>query len=86
MTSDYQTIKKLLTSNTLPSYDVFFQILNEASECLENEKTDYRVKDSIVVLGMVGGGISVKLCLRQGRSGNSCTIAIVLATAAIEVE
>ena len=44
MDSIFQKIKKLLTSNILPLYDNFFQLLNEASECLENEKTDYRVE------------------------------------------
>ncbi len=42
MNSDFQTIKNILTSSRLPFYDDFFQLLNEASECLENEKTDYR--------------------------------------------
>ena len=42
MDSIFQEIKNLLTSNSLPSYDVFFQILNETSECLEAEKTKYR--------------------------------------------
>ena len=46
MALEYQKINNILNSKTLPSYDVFFQILNEASECLENEKTAYRVKDS----------------------------------------
>ena len=45
MDSVFQTIKNILTSNTLPFYDVFFQHLNEASECLEAEKTDYRPAD-----------------------------------------
>ena len=43
MDSIYQKIKNTLTSGSLPSYDTFFQILNEASECLENEKTEYRM-------------------------------------------
>ena len=38
----FQEIKSLLTSNILPSYDVFFKLLNSASECLENEKNEYR--------------------------------------------
>ncbi len=38
----FQDIKNILTSASLPSYDRFFEILNDASECLENEKTDYR--------------------------------------------
>ena len=42
MSLSIQDIKQLLTSSSLPSYDVFFQLLNEASECLENEKTKYR--------------------------------------------
>lgn len=43
MDSVLQKIKSLLTSNILPLYDDFFQLLNGASECLENEKTDYRM-------------------------------------------
>ena len=43
MDSIYQKIKNTLASGSLPSYDSFFQILNEASECLENEKTEYRM-------------------------------------------
>ena len=46
MNSVFQTIKNILTSNTLPFYDVFFQHLNDASECLDAEKTDYRPVDS----------------------------------------
>lgn len=42
MDSVFQDIKTLLTSTRLPYYDVFFQILNDASECLEKEKTQYR--------------------------------------------
>ena len=42
MDSVFKEIKKLLTSRTLPSYDNFFQILNDASEFLESEKTEYR--------------------------------------------
>ena len=42
MDSTFQKIKNLLTSSSLPSYDYFFQLLSDASECLENEKTEYR--------------------------------------------
>ena len=42
MALDFQVIKNILTSSRLPSYDAFFDILNEASDCLEKEKTDYR--------------------------------------------
>ena len=42
MTSDFQTIKKILTSSTLPAYDDFFQVLNKASECLDSEDKAYR--------------------------------------------
>ena len=52
MDSEYKTIQKILTSNSLPSYDFFFQLLNEASECLEKEITDYRPAASD---GKVGG-------------------------------
>ena len=37
MDSVYQTIKTILTSNTLPTYDEFFDLLNQASDCLERE-------------------------------------------------
>lgn len=40
--SKFQKIKTILTSSKLPSYDDFFHLLNAASECLENEKTEYR--------------------------------------------
>ena len=43
MTLEFKDIKNFLTSSSLPGYDVFFQLLNEASECLENEKTTYRL-------------------------------------------
>lgn len=46
MALDFQKIKSILTSGSLPSYDYFFQLLNETSECLENEKTEYREKAS----------------------------------------
>ena len=46
MALDFQKIKNILTSGSLPSYDYFFQILNESSECLEKEKTDYRAQSS----------------------------------------
>ena len=46
MNSVYQQIKNILTSNTLPSYDDFFELLNDASEYLEKEKTQYRPKAS----------------------------------------
>ena len=46
MDSVYQTIKTILTSNTLPTYDEFFDLLNQASDCLEKEKTQYRQKAS----------------------------------------
>ena len=46
MALEFQKIKNILTSSSLPTYDDFFQILNAASECLENEKTAYRVKAS----------------------------------------
>ena len=42
MDSEFRKIKKILTSSKLPSYDDFFQMLNAASECLENEKAAYR--------------------------------------------
>ena len=42
MDSNFQKIKTILTSSKLPSYDDFFQLLNAATECLENEKTAYR--------------------------------------------
>lgn len=42
MDSLYIEIKNLLLSNTLPPYSDFFQLLEEASSCLENEKTKYR--------------------------------------------
>ncbi len=42
MESVYQTVKKILTSSVLPFYDSFFPLLNEASEILESEKTEYR--------------------------------------------
>lgn len=51
MDSVYQTIKNILTSSTLPFYDSFFQILNDATECLEAEKTAYRPLDSSGGLG-----------------------------------
>ena len=35
---------------------------------------------------MAVGVISVKLCLRQGRGGKGTAVAIILTTAAIEVE
>ena len=44
MALDFQKIKSILSSSGLPTYDNFFQILNAASDCLENEKTEYRVK------------------------------------------
>ena len=37
--SIYKKISDILSSNTLPVYDVFFELLNEVSELLENEKT-----------------------------------------------
>ncbi len=46
MDSVFETIKNILNSSMLPFYDDFFQILNEASECLESEKNDYRPADS----------------------------------------
>ena len=65
-------------------------LIRQCQQTFRNGETalivDTTVDVAIVALGMAGGGISVKLCLRQGRSGNSCTIAITLATAAIEVE
>ncbi len=51
MDSEFQTIKNILTSNTLPFYDNFFQLLNSASECLDSEKTDYRPAASDGSLG-----------------------------------
>ena len=42
MDSVYHDIKAFLTSTRLPSYDDFFQLLNYASELLENEKNGYR--------------------------------------------
>ena len=42
MALDFQKINNILTSGSLPSYDYFFQLLNETSECLENEKAEYR--------------------------------------------
>ena len=38
MDSNFQYIKKILTSSILPTYDDFFQILNEASEVLDAER------------------------------------------------
>lgn len=38
MDSIYQNIKKILTSSSLPTYDTFFEILNEASEVLDSER------------------------------------------------
>lgn len=38
MDFDFQPIKKILTSSILPSYDDFFEILNEASEVLDAER------------------------------------------------
>ena len=38
MDSIFQKIKKILTSSILPTYDTFFQILNEASEVLDSER------------------------------------------------
>ena len=52
MDSVFETIKNILTSSRLPAYDVFFQLLNDASECLENEKTNYRPQNSS---GEIGG-------------------------------
>ena len=52
MDSVFETIKNILTSSRLPAYDDFFQLLNDASECLENEKTDYRPLDNS---GGIGG-------------------------------
>ncbi len=46
MDSVFKTIQNILTSSRLPFYDDFFQLLNDASECLETEKTDYRPVDS----------------------------------------
>ena len=37
MDSNFQNIKKILTSSSLPTYDAFFEILNEASEVLDAE-------------------------------------------------
>lgn len=51
MDSEFQKIKKILTSSSLPAYDAFFNILNDASECLENEKTAYRPSASDGGLG-----------------------------------
>ena len=42
MDSVFQEIKRFLTSSSLPSYDAFFELLNEASECLDSERGDYR--------------------------------------------
>ena len=44
MALEFQKIKSILSSSGLPTYDQFFEILNAASDCLENEKTEYRVK------------------------------------------
>ena len=38
MDSIFQNIKKILTSSILPTYDSFFEILNEASEVLDSER------------------------------------------------
>ena len=38
MDSIFQNIKKILTSSILPTYDNFFEILNEASEVLDSER------------------------------------------------
>ena len=37
MDSIFEKINSILSSNSLPSYDAFFEILNEASEILEAE-------------------------------------------------
>lgn len=42
MDSVFQEIKRFLTSSSLPSYDAFFELLNEASECLDSERGGYR--------------------------------------------
>ncbi len=44
MALEFQKIKSILSSSGLPTYDKFFEILSAASDCLENEKTEYRVK------------------------------------------
>ena len=36
--SIFQNIKKILTSSSLPTYDEFFEVLNEASEVLDSER------------------------------------------------
>ena len=49
MDSIFQNIKKILTSNSLPTYDNFFEILNESSEVLDAEHgkgNEYRPLDS----------------------------------------
>lgn len=48
----YLSIKNLLTSKELLSYDIFFKILNDVSDLLENEKTNYR---SVARDGRAGG-------------------------------
>ena len=50
--SFFTEVKNLLLTKKLPPYSDFFQLLEEASACLENEKSDYRPAASD---GSVGG-------------------------------
>ena len=47
---------------------------------------DTTVDVTIVTIGMSVGGISVKRCLRKGRSGKGCAVTVILVTAAIEIK
>ena len=47
---------------------------------------DTTVDIIIAIIGMIAGGISVKGCLRKGRSGKGCAVTVILVTAAIEIK
>jgi len=51
LASDFNTIKNILTSSKLPFYDDFFELLNEASECLEKEICAYRPANAEAAVG-----------------------------------
>ena len=51
----YQKITQILSSNTLPLYDVFFSLLNDTSEVLENEKTSKDGYRPVASDGNAGG-------------------------------
>ena len=42
MSDSFLEIKNILLSNRLPYYNDFFVLLEQTSDCLENEKSDYR--------------------------------------------